>query len=125
MSPAWPPEPSVWARLRAAEAAIAWRRAGAAGTRVAHLHDEEAHIRLRERPGRAELTVEPGPLGALVALAETDRRGLPCAIDVVAAGAPAPFGGGAVVLRWESGRPAVPSTELLAELLTAARYALR
>ena len=125
VTPAWPPEPSMWARVRAAQERIARREAGGPGVRNAHLHEEEARI-VHERIGGSErLTVEPGPVGSLVALAEVDRRGEPTELRVLDADALQGFPAGAIVLTWRRGRPRRPAPELLAELLTAARYALR
>lgn len=118
-------------RLRAVEPKIAWRdrprTAGRRGapSRIAHLFQEEATVVRRERGPAVELRVDPGPLGALLLLLESDRRtGVPRLASLPAGADPA-LPGGAFVARWGGG-DLPPGAEPLAwsQLVDLARYAL-
>lgn len=112
-------------RFRRAAPQIQWRTVPRPKGRIAHLNDEEARVAPRERDGRAQVTVDAGPVGALVLLLEIDARGAPSGLWTSDARS-APFRGGAFIAAWgdppeppEGARP-VP----LADLVGLARYAL-
>ena len=123
-------DPGLLARFRTAGARIAWRPAPkaarpAAGAiaRVAHLNDEEALVETRTRGREVRVTVDSGPVGALVLLLEADVRGPPRRLEPLEAGRAPGHPAGALRATWapsgaEGGAIAVRD---LAEL---ARYAL-
>jgi len=124
-------DPGLLARYRAAATKIAWR-AAAAGTkpptrqraRIAHLHDEEARVVEIGRGRRVRVTVDSGPLGALVLLLEVDRRGVPAALGGQEAGRDPAFPSGAIVAAWDGGSVPRDSRPSLSDLIELARYAL-
>ncbi|HTW55902.1 MAG TPA: hypothetical protein VMG36_05595 [Thermoplasmata archaeon] len=134
MTPADPPpfgiDPGLWARFRDAGEKVAWRPAPhrpgapAAGTaRIAHLHDEEAREERHERGGAFTLTVDSGPVGALLLLLEAGVRGPPRRWETIEAPTAPGFPGGALRGTWSSrgpaGGPIGPR-----DLIELARYAL-
>ncbi|HXW66969.1 MAG TPA: hypothetical protein VEL82_03715 [Thermoplasmata archaeon] len=138
MSPAAGPdglEAPLVSRFRAAAAKIAWREAPGASrrrapgpasrprARIAHLHDEEARVETRGRGRSVAITVDSGPVGALVLLLESDARGPPRLLEPIEASAAPGFPGGAIRATWATGGPSGGPLSLrdLAEL---ARYAL-
>lgn len=124
-------DPGLLVRYRAAGEKIAWRetstgarRPGGPRARIAHLHDEEARVEVRGRGTAVRITVDSGPLGALVLLLEIDRRGSPTALGAQEAGRSPAFPSGAIVAAW--GNESVPedSRPGLNDLVELARYAL-
>ncbi len=120
-------DPGLLERFRRAGPAIAWRSAGRgrSARRVAHLHDEEAVVALREDRSGATITVEPGPVGALVLLLEIDQRGPAAGLWASDSGA-APFARGSLSAAWAT-RPTAPPggrSVPLGDLVALARYAL-
>lgn len=124
-------DPGLLARFRGAATQVAWRNAPpmpkrprGRRVRIAHLHDEEARVESwgTDRAGGCE--VDSGPVGALVLVLETERRGrLPRLTSVEATEDPA-FRGGAIRAQW-GGRATSRATELrLVDLVELARYAL-
>jgi len=129
--PSGPVDPGLMERFRRAGAGIAWRSAppgpaprARVGARIAHLHDEECRVERRGGARAPTLTVDSGPVGALVLLLEIDRRGPPRGLGAANAGRVAGFAQGALVATW--GRTTVPddSRPTLRDLVELARYAL-
>jgi len=124
-------DPGLLERYRAAGTTIAWR-AAAVGTmsaagqrvRVAHLHDEEVRVLESGRGRRVRVTVDPGPLGALVILLEVDRRGPPTGLGGQETGRDPNFPSGAIVAAWGGGPVPHDSQPSLNDLVELARYAL-
>lgn len=123
-------DPGLLARFRAAGEKIAWRaarpgakRAAQGRARIAHLSDEEARVELSGRGAKVRVTVDSGPLGALVLLLEIDRRGPPTALGASEAGRDPHFPSGAIVAAW--GEETVPedSKPKVSDLVELARYA--
>ena len=124
-------DPGLLARCRKAVEQVRWRsvspgrprrRHEVHTIRVAHLHDEEARVETRETERGFELTVDAGPVGALLVLVEASERGAPQQLTQ-REGDPS-FRAG--LLRavwgtsgWSSGTP-VP----FADIVALARYAL-
>lgn len=128
---ALPVDPGLLARYRAAGAKIVWRaaprgRTSTAGRRIriAHLHDEEARVEVWGRGRSVRVTVDSGPLGALVLLLEADARGVPAALGAREAGRDPAFPSGSIVAAW--GGLSVPNDSRpgLRDLVELARYAL-
>lgn len=124
-------DPGLLARFRAAGAKIEWREAprssrtsGGGRSRIAHLHDEEARVSVEGRGTRTRVTVDSGPLGALVLLLEIDRRGPPSGLGASEAGHAPGFPSGAIAAGW--GRERVPrdSAPTFSDLVELARYIL-
>jgi len=122
-------DPGLLARFRAAGTKIAWRpvagpsRGRSGTTRIAHLHDEEARV---ERSGGAAstvVTVDAGPVGALVLLLEIDRRGLPAALGSQEAGRSPAFPSGAIAAAWGSAALRADARPTVGDLVELARYA--
>jgi hypothetical protein len=119
-------------RFRAAGAKIAWREAvspkggrSTTGTaRTAHLNDEEARVEERDEGGASVLTVESGPVGALVLLLQWEARGEPNRLVTHEAGELPAFPGGALEARWTPGSPERVLAFPLADVVGLARYAL-
>ena len=114
-------------RFARAEATIAWRPAAgarAAAERIAHLNDEEARVRRKARSTGLCLTTDPGPVGALVIVAEVGRRGAPEFLEALDS-TDGPFGGGALRATW-GGKPPKPAGRPipLSDVVGVARYAL-
>lgn len=125
-----PVDPGLLERFRAAGAKIAWRdskpaRSGSPPRRakIAHLNDEEARVETWGRYPRGGAEVDSGPLGALVLLLETDRRGSRPQLQSREAGADPGFPSGALRAVWGSSAKAVPGPTLH-DLVELARYAL-
>jgi hypothetical protein len=118
---------ALWGRFRAAGDRIAWRPTpGGAGPddRIAHLHDEEARVVSEGAGGSETITVDPGPVGALVLLLALHGRTAPRRLET-ADRAPAPFRNGAFRVSWVSRPPLEGGRELPeSELVGLARYAL-
>jgi hypothetical protein len=124
-------DPGLLERFRRAGAEIAWRsaprapgRAGAAGARIAHLHDEECRVERRGSARTPTVTVDSGPVGALVLLLEFDRRGPPRALGAGNAGRDPAFPGGALVATWGTRPVARDTAPTVRDLVELARYAL-
>jgi hypothetical protein len=132
----WPVDAGLLQRFQRAGQGIQWRatvatprarsKAPAKSTRpsrTAHLHDENARVEVSEGGDRAEVTVESGPLGALVLLLEIDRRGVPTTLTQHPAHELPGFSQGAIRARW------LPTgirdhAVRLSDLVALARYAL-
>ncbi len=124
-------DPGLLLRYREAGQKIAWREASTGArrpagprARIAHLHDEETRVEVEARGRRVRISVDSGPLGALVLLLEIDRRGSPTALGAQEAGQNPSFPSGAIVAAW--GGESVPedSRPGLNDLVELARYAL-
>ena len=126
-----PIDDGLLARFRAAGAAVAWRPAPKGGrgsgrrrAQIAHLHDAEARIESWGRSPAGGVEVDSGPLGALLILLETDRRGILPVLVAREAGEDPSFPQGAIAAHWgkdPAGPPAGPTVHDLVEL---ARYSL-
>jgi len=126
-----PIDPGLLARYRAAGAKIAWRpvlevtpSAANRSVRIAHLHDEEARVEVTGRGRRVRVSVDSGPVGALVLLLEIDVRGAPTAVGAKEAGRDPAFPAGAIVAAWGGGTVPRDSRPALRDLVELARYAL-
>jgi hypothetical protein len=124
-------DPGLLVRYRAAGQKIAWRDAPSGAkrpagprARIAHLHDEEARVEEWAQGTAVRLTVDSGPLGALVLLLEIDRRGSPTALGAQEAGRSPAFPSGAIVAAWGGARVPEDSRPGLDDLVELARYAL-
>ncbi len=118
------------ARFRSAGGSIVWRPAfprpkgrSPSGARIAHLHDEEARVETRRLGRTTEVTVDSGPVGALVLLLEADRRGPPSRLEAIDAGAAAGFSVGAIRAGWGPS-PRARGSLTIHDLAELARYAL-
>jgi len=130
-----PVDAGLLARFRSAGAEIAWRVAPASGAgggkrkgrpaRVAHLNDDEARVERSEGRGALRLTVDSGPVGALVVILEADRRGPPSALGALDAGRDPGFSNGAIVAVWGPGDAPADARPRFSDLVELARYALR
>jgi hypothetical protein len=122
--------PGLMDRFRSAGQQIEWRAAPrgkgrARAARVAHLFQEEARVEQRELKGGLRLTVDSGPVGALVLLLEADRRGPPRLLVSQNAGRDPAFRSGALVAVWgPSEDPPADGTVHVHDLVDLARYAL-
>ncbi|MCI4321618.1 MAG: hypothetical protein L3K18_04570 [Thermoplasmata archaeon] len=125
-------DPGLLGRFRTAGAAITWKpadapkgsRAKRRSARVAHLNDEEARVEERREGTAQVLTVDSGPVGALVLILRWADGGTPSRLLTHEAGELAAFPSGAIEARWES-PAATPQLALrLADLVALARYAL-
>ncbi|HYA55128.1 MAG TPA: hypothetical protein VEG42_05965 [Thermoplasmata archaeon] len=126
-----PIDPGLLARFRAAGEKIAWRSVPARGkhraagrVRIAHLNDEEARVAVSGRGTNARVSVDAGPVGALVLLLEIDRRGVPTALGASEAGREPGFPSGAIVAAWGDAQVPDDSEPRLPDLVDLARYAL-
>jgi hypothetical protein len=129
-------DPGLMARFRIAGAQLTWRAAPApprAGrrraakgvtNRIAHLHDEEARVEERADGARRQLTVESGPVGALVLVLALDERGLPNRLVTHEAGAAEGFPAGAIEASWEPGSEAGSLALAVSDVVSLARFAL-
>ena len=124
-------DPGLLARFLAAGEKIAWRsvlagakRRGKVRVRIAHLNDEEARVAVSGRGPNARMTVDAGPVGALVLLLEIDRRGPPSALGASEAGREPGFPSGAIVAAWGKSEVPKDSEPRLPDLVDLARYAL-
>jgi len=122
--------PGLLERARAASPQIEWRVDPGSSVpgetvRIAHLFQEEARVATREETGGMALTVDSGPVGALVLLLEADRRGPPRHLVSQNAGRDPRFAGGAIAAVWGL-LPAPPSDGpvRVADVVELARYAL-
>ncbi|MGA8664828.1 MAG: hypothetical protein WB809_07175 [Thermoplasmata archaeon] len=122
--------PGLLERFRSAGAQIEWRPApGGRGrrknVRVAHLFQEEARVVTRDELGGYCLTVDSGPVGALVLLLEADRRGRPRLLVAQNAGRDPGFPSGALVAAWGPvPDPRSDGPVGMVQLVELARYAL-
>ena len=131
MSIGGPPviDPRIIDRFRNAGRSIQWQslvpnEGGSPRARIAPLHAQPARVEERETASGREMIVDSGPVGALVLVLEVDRRGLPHALDPVAAREIEGFPDGALRAVWEIGPVPVPGP-VWKEVLDLARYALR
>jgi hypothetical protein len=127
--PSLPVDSGLLARFRAAGAKIVWRPSGRPESRgrtgrIAHLHDEEAHVVIWGKGTSRGIAAESGPLGALVLLLEADRRGLPLRWAAWNAGTDPAFPQGALVAVWGAPAPRADSEPRTEDLVEVARYAL-
>jgi len=118
-------------RLRAAGAAIVWRpaprasRARDLGTvRVARLGDEEARVETREGASGVTVEVGAGPVGAVVLLAEADRRGPPSSLGSRNGRRGSAFPDGSIVAAWGATGVPADARPTVRDLVELARYAL-
>ena len=123
-------DPGLLVRFRAAGARIAWREAGSTReaprgrrARIAHLNDEDTRVESWGRSPRGGVEVDAGPLGALILLLESDRRGAVPTVESREAGVDGAFPSGALYAEWTPRARSVrgPTIHDLVEL---ARYAL-
>lgn len=129
-----PVDAGLMERFRAAGTKIRWREVIEAGrgrarpaktrVRIAHLNDEEARVEAQEIPGGLRLTVDSGPVGALVVLLEADSRGPPGLLAGRDAGTLPAFTQGAIEAGWGPAAHAPPGALGLPDLVALARYAL-
>lgn len=125
-------DPGLLGRFRAAGSQIGWRPAEGSsrargtpdGARIAHLNDEEARIETRSIRGTRVLTVDSGPLGALVLLLEWADRGTPSRLLTHEAGEVPGFATGALEARWGRSKAPPALAVPLSDVVTLARYAL-
>jgi hypothetical protein len=125
-------DPGLLGRFRSAGGQIVWReippektgRAPHDPPRVAHLNDEESRVEERSEGPARILTVESGPLGALVLLLRWDERGEPNRLLTLEAGELAGFPTGALEARWLPGSSERALAVPLSDLVGLARYAL-
>jgi hypothetical protein len=129
-------DPGLMTRFRSAGGQLTWRPAPAAApaartkarksgkARIAHLHDEEARVEERTDGGASVLTVESGPVGALVLVLALDDRGLPNQLVTHEAGSVPGFSAGAIEARWgpDDGGPRLALA--VADVVSLARFAL-
>ena len=131
MTPAGlPVDEGLLTRFRDAGRAIAWRlapppapRSKRPRARIAHLHDEEARVESWGTDRNGGVEVDSGPLGALVLLLESDRRGASPAVEAREAGVDPAYPNGALRAVWGSRRAPGPGPTLR-DLVDLARYAL-
>ncbi|MCI4362456.1 MAG: hypothetical protein L3J77_04615, partial [Thermoplasmata archaeon] len=103
-------DPGLLGRFRTAGATITWKpaesakgsRTGRRSARVAHLNDEEARVEERSEGAAQVLTVDSGPVGALVLILRWADGGTPTRLVTHEAGELAGFPSGAIEARWES-----------------------
>jgi len=124
-----PVDPGLLERFRAAGKKIAWRAAGGKRAsrplaRIAHLNDEEARVERTGQGTNVRVTVDSGPLGALVLLLEIDRRGPPTALGASEAGREHRFPSGAIVAAWDGEAVPEDSKPGVRDLVDLARYSL-
>ena len=122
-------DPGLLSRFRAAGEKIAWRTAGGRRgpgprARIAHLNDEEARVELSGRGANVRVTVDSGPVGALVLLLEIDRRGPPTGLGASEAGRDVRFPSGAIVAAWDGEAVPQDSKPGVRDLVDLARYSL-
>jgi len=119
-------DPGLLTRFRAAGKKIVWRTVGGKrpSARIAHLNDEEARVELSGRGVKSRVTVDSGPLGALVLLLEIDRRGPPTGLGASEAGRAARFPSGAIVAAWDGESVPEDSKPGVDDLVDLARYSL-
>ena len=126
-----PVDEGLRARFRSAGARITWRPVAGAGrlpsrrrAQLAHLHDEEARVESWGRSPTGGIEVDSGPLGALIVLLESDRRGKLPNLTSREAGADPAIPQGANAARWgaDPARPLPGPT--VHDLVELARYAL-
>jgi hypothetical protein len=124
-------DPGLLARYREAGRKIAWRSAPKSArrppgrkARIAHLNDEDARVEEWGTARRRGITVDSGPVGALVLLLEIDRRGPPTSLGAEDAGRDAAFPSGAIVAAWGEVTVPTDSHPKVEDLVELARYAL-
>jgi hypothetical protein len=122
-------DPGLLERFRRAATEIQWREAPGSvrktrsktRVRIAHLNDEEARVEVRSPD---DWVVDSGPVGALVLLSETDRRGVVPVLASRNAGELPGFGQGALEANWSAPERTTPGSVRVADLVALARYAL-
>jgi hypothetical protein len=123
-------DPGLLERFRAAGRSIAWRpapkwpRPAGRGAEIAHLHDEECRVERRGTGRTGAITVESGPLGALVLLLAFDARGPPRDWGAGNAGRDPAYPGGSLSATWGRGTVPHDTRPTVADLVELARYAL-
>lgn len=124
-------DPGLLSRFRRAATQIAWRngppiprRPRGRRVRIAHLHDEEARVESWGTDRAGGFEVDSGPVGALVLVLETDRRGVVPKLTAVEASEDPVYRGGAIRAEWGGRRAMPPSALRLLDLVELARYAL-
>ena len=129
-------DPGLLERFHAAGARIAWRdgvaaraaRPGRGKTspvpRIAHLNDEEARVEESVAGTAHRLTVDSGPVGALVLVLRWAERGAPSRLLTHEAGELPDFPSGALEARWDGGKGRPTLAVPLADVVALARYAL-
>lgn len=118
-------EPRLLERLRRAGRAVRWEGSGPdGGGRFAELHQERARVEERRAALGRELTVEAGPVGALVLLLEVDRTGRLPLLEVLGAGREPRFPDGALRATWDGiAREEEAASATWREVVELARYA--
>lgn len=94
------------------------------GARLAYYHDETARVEQRSVGTEDVLLVTSGPVGALVLVGESHRRGLPSSLEARNAGDLPEFPEGAIEARWDPNVHVVHHTLPFADVVNLARYAL-
>jgi hypothetical protein len=129
-------DPGLMARFRSAGGQLAWRPAPAAartqrakapkavGARIAHLHDEESRVEERTDGRTRVLTVESGPVGALVLVLAIDERGLPNQLITHEAGSVPGFSAGSIEARWDPSSGDRSLALAVSDVVSLARFAL-
>jgi hypothetical protein len=124
-------DPGLLARFRKAGGEVRWRAVPprtprrakeVQSVRMAHLHDEEARVETRETDDEFELTVDSGPLGALLLVVEASNRGPPQELSQRES-SPA-FRSGLLRAVWGSSDRPVKHAVPFADIVALARYAL-
>ncbi len=125
-----PVDPGLIERFRAAGHKIAWRNVETSTpgrargrARIAHLNEEEARVESWGRAPRGGMEVDSGPLGALLLLLESDRRGTLPVVESREAGVDAAFPQGALRATWGIAR-GDSSGPTVRDLVDLARFAL-
>ena len=94
------------------------------GARLAYYHDETARVEQRSIGTEDILLVTSGPVGALVLIGESRRRGLPTSLEARNAGDLPEFPEGAIEARWDPNAHTPHHAVLFADVVKLARYAL-
>jgi hypothetical protein len=92
--------------------------------RLAYYHDETARIERRSEGSEAVLLVTSGPVGALVLIGESHRRGLPTTLEAREAKTLPGFPDGAIEARWKTNGSSPRHSLPFADVVQLARYAL-
>jgi hypothetical protein len=123
--------PALRERVRAAGARIAWAPAAPLPGRprnrrgrMAAFREDRARVEEWGSPTRGGLTVDSGPLGALVLLLAIEERGPPTRLGGLRAGGDPAFPDGALVARWGAGPVPEDSRPTLEDVAGLARFAL-
>jgi|HubBroStandDraft_1064217.scaffolds.fasta_scaffold234342_2 hypothetical protein len=127
----WEIHPGLRSRFLAAGDAIGWRpvaevapRAPDRRVRVARLREEEARVEEWGTDADGGVTVDSGPLGALVLIIHVVRRGAPDALGAMHADREAAFPAGAIVAVWGDAPAPDDERPRPADVIELARYAL-